>query len=72
MTRASGSGLLRSGYPHARAVGRLQYALAAYLERERVGEVLTSPFDVELEPETITQPDIFVISLDEGSRLQRA
>jgi Uma2 family endonuclease len=59
------------GYPHQRAVGRLQYALAAYLERERVGEALASPFDVELEPETITQPDIFVISSDEGRRLQR-
>jgi Uma2 family endonuclease len=59
------------GYPHQRAVGRLQYAVAAYLERERVGEVLTSPFDVELEPETITQPDIFVISPDEGRRMQR-
>jgi len=59
------------GYPHQRAVSRLQYALAAYLERERVGEVLTSPFDVELEPESITQPDIFVISGEEGRRLQR-
>lgn len=59
------------GYSHQRAVGQLLCALAAYLERERVGEVLTSPFDVELEPESITQPDIFVISREEGRRLQR-
>jgi len=59
------------GYPHQRAVGRLQYALAAYLERECVGEVLASPFDVELEPETITQPDLFVVSPEEGRRMQR-
>jgi Uma2 family endonuclease len=36
-----------------------------------VGEALTSPFAVELEPETITQPDIFVVSSAEGRRLQR-
>lgn len=59
------------GFPHQRAVARLLLALRAYLERERVGETLTSPFDVELEAESITQPDIFVISPDEGRRLQR-
>lgn len=59
------------GFPHQRAVARLLLALGAYLERERVGETLTSPFDVELEAESITQPDIFVISPDEGRRLQR-
>lgn len=59
------------GYPHQRAVVRFTGALIAYLEREQVGEVLTSPFDVELEPETITQPDIFVVSPDEGRRMQR-
>ena len=36
-----------------------------------MGDALASPFDVELEPETITQPDIFVVSSDEGRRLQR-
>ena len=52
------------GYPHQRAVARLLIALGLYCEREGVGDALTSPFDVELEPETITQPDIFVISPD--------
>ena len=59
------------GFGHQRAVTRLLIALSLYCERERAGEALTSPFDVELEPETITQPDIFVLSRDEGRRLQR-
>jgi hypothetical protein len=33
---------------------RLIIALAAYLDRERVGIVIPSPSDVELEPEFIT------------------
>ena len=59
------------GYPHQRAVTRLLVALHEYTQREGIGDALASPFDVELEPETITQPDIFVISRDEGRRLQR-
>ncbi len=59
------------GFPHQRAVTRLLVDLGAYLNREKVAEVFSSPFDVELEPESITQPDIFVLSLAEGRRLQR-
>jgi Uma2 family endonuclease len=58
------------GFPHQRAVSRLLVALSIYLERERVAEALTSPFDVELEPESVTQPDIFVLSSGEARRLQ--
>lgn len=46
---------------HQRAVGQLYIALANYLEAEPVGEVLTSPADLELRPENITQPDVFVV-----------
>ena len=56
-------------YPHQMAVIRLVVALSAYLERERVGFVVTSPSDVELEPEFITQPDIFVVPKDESRRV---
>jgi Uma2 family endonuclease len=59
------------GFPHQRAVAQLLVALVSYLEREHAGEALTSPFDVELEPESITQPDIFVLARDEAARLQR-
>lgn len=46
-------------------------ALLAYLDVERVGRVVTSPSDVELEPESITQPDIFVMQMDEVRRVLR-
>ena len=58
------------GFPHQRAVTRLLFALVSYLQREPVAEALTSPFDVELEPESITQPDIFVLAPGEARRLQ--
>jgi Uma2 family endonuclease len=59
------------GFGHQQAVAALLVALHEYARRERVGNALTSPFDVELERETITQPDIFVLSADESGRLQR-
>ena len=54
---------------HQRAVVELVVALAAYLRVERVGHVITSPSDVELEPEIITQPDIFVVPMAEWRRV---
>src|SRR5215207_3740574 len=57
------------GRYHQRAVVELVLALGAYLRVERVGHVLTSPSDVELEPEFITQPDIFVVPMAEWRRL---
>ena len=47
-------------YPHQRVVGRLFVALTAYFEHHAIGEVLLSPSDVELEPDTIVQPDLYV------------
>jgi Uma2 family endonuclease len=54
---------------HQRAVVELVLRLGAYLQTERVGHVITSPSDVELEPEFITQPDIFVIPTMEWRRV---
>ena len=54
---------------HQLAVGRLLVALTQYLDRERVGTVISSPSDVELEPEFISQPDIFVVPKDESRRV---
>lgn len=53
---------------HQRVVGELLLRLSEYLAREPVGEVLFSPADIELEPETIVQPDIFVFPLVGGRR----
>jgi len=54
---------------HQLAVVRLLVAMATYLETERVGTVITSPSDVELEPEFIAQPDIFVVPKAEWRRV---
>lgn len=59
------------GYRHQEAVAWLITELRQYLKRERVGHALTSPSDIELEPEDIRQPDIFVVPLDEDARLRR-
>lgn len=54
---------------HQRAVVELVASLHAYLSRERIGIVLASPSDVELEPEFLTQPDVFVVSGREWRRI---
>jgi Uma2 family endonuclease len=57
-------------WPHQRAVGLLWAALEEYLKRNPVGSVAPSPFDVELEPELIVQPDVFVVPMHEVRRLR--
>jgi Uma2 family endonuclease len=54
---------------HQEAVAVLLLLLRVYLETERAGHALTSPSDVELEPEFLSQPDIFVMPLDEWRRV---
>jgi Uma2 family endonuclease len=56
---------------HQRAVGELIVALSAYLQLERVGHVIPSPSDVELEPEFIAQPDVFVVPMAEWRRVAK-
>ncbi len=56
--------------PHQKAVRELVLELGHYLRRYPFGEVLDSPFDVELEPDTIVQPDVFVVPPDEAKRLE--
>ena len=57
-------------WTHQRAVTRLLLALSEYLKRQPVGEASTSPFDVELAPESIVQPDVFVVPTHEARRLR--
>ncbi|HKN64831.1 MAG TPA: Uma2 family endonuclease [Gemmatimonadaceae bacterium] len=54
---------------HQSAVGLLLAALDSYARRNRLGVAYTSPFDVELEPESLVQPDVFVTSTQEAERL---
>ncbi len=54
---------------HQRAVKLLLVSLQEYLAANPIAEVLFSPFDVEVEPESVTQPDLFVLPLSESRRL---
>jgi Uma2 family endonuclease len=53
---------------HQAAVIELIGALYPYLKRQRVGSVLTSPSDIELEPESVLQPDVYVMPPEEALR----
>jgi Uma2 family endonuclease len=55
---------------HQRVVGKLLYELMTYLRAQKVGEALTSPSDVELESESIVQPDIYVLPPEEQQRTE--
>ena len=55
---------------HQIAVGQLLYALMTYCEETGIGEALTSPSDTELEPDTLVQPDVYVVPRDEGMRMR--
>jgi Uma2 family endonuclease len=47
--------------PHPFAVAEFLFLLGTYLEGQPLGVALAAPAELELEPGTITQPDIFVI-----------
>lgn len=51
---------------HQRVLGRLHLALGNYLERHPVGALYTSPADISWTPDTLVQPDLFVVALDEA------
>jgi Uma2 family endonuclease len=50
-------------------VKRLSLALELYLERQPIGELLTSPADISWGPDVLVQPDVFVVPLDEARTL---
>ena len=51
---------------HQRAVVALVRLLADYADAQRFGEALASPADLELDPEGLVQPDVFVQGLVGG------
>jgi Uma2 family endonuclease len=53
-------------YAHQRAVLQLAVPLHKYVHAHRVGEVLWSPADIELDARGLVQPDVFVQGLVEG------
>ena len=54
---------------HQRIVTRLVTALSRYLETEPVGEALVSPADISWSTDTLVQPDVFVVLLQEARTL---
>jgi Uma2 family endonuclease len=57
--------------PHQRAVALLLTALNEYLAHNPVGVVYVSPMDVELEPGSLVQPDVFLVPPHESRRMLR-
>ena len=55
---------------HQIAVSRLLYALMTYCDETGIGEAVTSPSDTELEPDTLVQPDVYVLPCDEGALMR--
>jgi Uma2 family endonuclease len=58
-------------WTHQTAVVLLVTALKEFLKHQSVGAASTSPFDVELAPESLVQPDVFVVPAHEARRLLR-
>jgi len=58
-------------FDHQRAVGALYLALHHYLAATSSGEVVVSPADIEFDPATLVQPDVFVVPLEGGRRPKR-
>lgn len=50
-------------FDHQRAVGELFAALREYCRTTKIGEAVTSPADIEFDPRTLVQPDVFVVPL---------
>jgi Uma2 family endonuclease len=55
-------------FDHQDAVARLWRLLDDYLQVVRIGHATISPADVELDPHTLVQPDVFVVKLVDGRR----
>ena len=53
-------------WTHQRAVLAMLTAINTHLGRQRVAEVMMSPADVELEEDSIVQPDLFVFPRSGG------
>jgi Uma2 family endonuclease len=57
---------------HQEVVSRLGDSLREYLRRERVGHLFYSPADISWGPDTLVQPDLFVVPLEQARTLDWA
>ncbi|MFN2400367.1 MAG: Uma2 family endonuclease [Gemmatimonadaceae bacterium] len=51
---------------HQEIVGRIYVALSEYLKRNPVGHLVMSPADVSWGPDTLVQPDVFVVPVEQA------
>jgi Uma2 family endonuclease len=56
---------------HQRAIALLWDSLSPYVRRERCGELLPSPADIEIQPGTLLQPDLFVYRIPSEGIVKR-
>ncbi len=54
---------------HQEVVGRLYAALRGYLVHQPVAHVFASPSDISWGPDTLVQPDIFVVPIEHARNL---
>ena len=54
---------------HQELVGRLLVGLRRYLETEPAGHALLAPADISWGPDTLVQPDVFVVPLEQARSL---
>ena len=57
---------------HQEVVGRLFVSLRAYLQAQPLGLAILSPADISWGPDTLVQPDVFVLRLDEARTMDWA
>jgi Uma2 family endonuclease len=55
-------------FAHQRVTLEFQVLLRAYFEKWRVADVLGGPAEIEADPNTLIQPDVFVLPLVNGRR----
>jgi Uma2 family endonuclease len=58
-------------FDHQDAAGEVFVALRAYCAAQRIGHAAMSPADIEFDPTTLVQPDVFVVPLEAGQRPRR-
>jgi len=57
---------------HQQITVRLVHALSSYVERCPIGVVFGSPADISWSPDTLVQPDVFVVAPEEARTLEWA
>jgi len=55
-------------FDHQEAAFQLARLLQAYVAQRGLGHAVMSPADIELDPTTLVQPDVFVVPLEAGRR----